>query len=827
MIEMLFSIKFRSQLARTRPEVLSLIENNVINSIQLSGAGIRRENRTITAVFDERKIGFWLDVVFVIETIQGLLSANKRDLYGHTCIFSKEIDCYAAELLQKELSCVDNAQAVWCAQSISGEIKNFAVFKENIHRQVEDVDEPYVELDQLKNYAQTTQRYPFRKKIEKILLADVYRGTLLLGREYIGKADCLEWYCRAENGLCTPLVFRFLENAGALNCFVDALGGALAALLSEPSGSLPPRLAALHGQLFAERLRSEITPYFSGKAAEYLSLLLDAYFETAAARSLVPVVVLEDIQYARPQAVALFFAEWNQQAARKRRFVVLGSCSEGEGDECWRRIEEQWRQVFPGVISCTVENTPAFDYAAYNVSLWEIAYSCYLFGKFFPADCLLALFEQEGKNPEVLRKSLALLARNGIICSVENPRPAKAGFPEKIEALLGERTLYIRSVVVNRLLDWVRQGRLNPCFDLIVALRALGAEPSHLLILEAVKADIINGAFSAIEDAIAGERFVAVTGEAYAASLLYIYKTLKSLIYGSAEDIHQTFKLPAPDKIPNAEYRASILSIQAIYRMGINDTATALDQIKESMILYQNTKERSGISLVYRLFSLINLSRQEINDAIDYLNYAAEYNKKSRDYNEQALGYYYSSVVHFIYGNVSKAIRIIKFAIQSALQCGSAGWVYRAQFMLARYLFEIGEYLEAKKLFEGICAETKAAKIPAASQTARAWIERSALYLGAKKTGLKDLDCEDALLFRLEESYINKDYQETIELAGRIMREPARDNFIFLEQPCWTSGFSQCELLIFAQKDFWNRVVPVWRSLALSKLGGAGSEEAV
>ncbi|MDR0539056.1 MAG: hypothetical protein LBG74_00920 [Spirochaetaceae bacterium] len=814
MIEMFFSIKFRSQLARTRPELLSAIENGIINSVRMSGANVRRENKAITALFDEHKIGFWLDIIFVIETIRTLLEKNKRELYGHACIFAQSIDVDTADLLKKSLSCVDDASAVWCAENITGEIKSFAEFN-NDEYQNEEAHGVYCKLDTLKNFPSSGQKYPLRKKIEKILLVDKYRNTILLGREFIGKADCLEWYCREENGFFTPFVIQFNKYGSALNCFIDAFASTMRQLCEEDGP--PERLAALYESLFAGRLRRELSASALVKAAELLNVMVDTYLNKARTKPLIPVIILENIQNAPPAVSKIFIDCWTE-AAKKRRVVILGSSRNSE-------VSTEWRQVFPGVISCTVENAAPFDFSVCSQSLLEIAYTCHLFGKFFPAHCFIQLFEEEGKNAEVLQKSLKLLVNYGIIRSVDAPSPGKAGFEGPLEEALGGRTAFIKSVVKDRLLSWVAQGKIAPCFDLLEALNGLGYSASSLLTLDCIKADIINGTHESIENALREGRFSQIASEEFAPSLLYIYKTLSSLVYGSEEEIHQTFKTNPPAKIPNPEFKALILSIQALYRMGISDTQTALDEIKESMILYQGTKERAGISLVYRIFSLINLSRQEINDAIDYLNYAAEYNKISKDINEQTLGYYYSSVVHFVFGNISKAQRIIYQAIESAEMCGRLGWALKSEFMLARYCFETGEYNESKKIFTTLLQKYEDAKNPVINEVIHAWIERTKLYLGEKHTLLKDLRCDDAILFRLEETYLNGEYAETAELAGKLLTAQAKDEFVFLEQPCWTSGFAQCELLPFSKKDFWGRVTPVWRSLALSKMGGA--EEAV
>ena len=824
MIEMLFSIKFRSQLARTRPDVLATIENSVITCTQLSGASIRRENKTITAFFDEKRIGFWIDIIFVIETIQRILAENQRVLYGHSCIFSKSVDYDTAKYLQQNLSRLDSPNSIWCAKSISTGINNFVEFKNHEYIDASNTNENYLELEKIKENSGQTLENPLRKKIEKILLADKYKNTILFGPEYSGKSDCLEWYCRKENGFSAPLIFRFVKRGSPVNCYLDAFTGSLKNLFVHNNIETLERITSLYNELFYERLRDEISTYTARKASEFLSLIIDGCIECKKQDMLIPVIILENIQNSGSLAAKIFIAEW-QRISKIHRITVLGTSADAV-------VDGQWKQIFNnggggGMISCEQAIPAGFDDEAPSESLWEIAYTCCLFSRFFPPHLCISLFEEEGKNPDALQKPLELLVKSGIIRSIENPVPARAGLAEKAEALLGGRKLFIRSVVKNRLLDWVHKGTICPCFNLLDALHGLDAECSHLLALECIKFDIINSAFSSIENAVASGRFEQITGPALAPSLLYIYNTLKSLIYGTEEEIHRTFKTQPPDVIPNAEYKAQILSIQAIYKIGIKAVSPALDQIKEALLLCQTANERTGISLVYRLFSIVNFSKQEINDAIDYLNYAVEYNEKSKDYNEQTLGYYYSSAVHYIHGNISKAQRVIHCAINAALLCGSSEWARKSEFLLARCYFEIGEYKTAKDLFEALLKKYDSGKNTRYGETIRAWIERSKLYLGITHTSLSKLSCSDALLFCVEENYINGNYEAAVEIADTIAAANTHDDFIFLEQPCWLSGFSQCELLSFSKKDFWNRLALVWRSLAVSKLGRNGQEAAV
>jgi hypothetical protein len=53
------------------------------------------------------------------------------------------------------------------------------------------------------------------------------------------------------------------------------------------------------------------------------------------------------------------------------------------------------------------------------------------------------------------------------------------------------------------------------------------------------------------------------------------------------------------------------------------------------------------------------------------------------------------------------------------------------------------------------------------------------------------------------------------------------DNFLYIEQPDWRSGFAQCELLYFSWDDLKDRMLSTYNSLAQSCLSPVKAEEAM
>jgi hypothetical protein len=80
----------------------------------------------------------------------------------------------------------------------------------------------------------------------------------------------------------------------------------------------------------------------------------------------------------------------------------------------------------------------------------------------------------------------------------------------------------------------------------------------------------------------------------------------------------------------------------------------------------------------------------------------------------------------------------------------------------------------------------------------------------------------DARLFAVEAAYLAGNYGETVTLADALITALPEGNFLFVEQPDWRSGFSQCELLIFSLRNFFSRILSTYRALALCRMNPPG-----
>jgi tetratricopeptide (TPR) repeat protein len=824
MVQTLFFLRFRSQLRRIRPETVAELEDSFTRAVSAAGGCLVEGRRILSASLDDGRIGFWLDMVIFLEALLDCLEKAGPELSGYALVLGGDIPGEESDRLCRELSkgSVRRYTGVWCARGFQKALEPFALF--------ENSGGDYGELKSIGISRSAGEGFfPYREKIERALGGN--KNTLLLGPEFMGKRDGVYHYCASLPGDTPPLIIRFGPGGRGLACFVDALSPVVRNFLGAAAFRNPlafsktlEELDSRKEVLFKERLREEFSPPAIEECRRFLRLLLSAY--RTAIGSARAVLILENLPEGNGNAAALFRDVWNS-LENQDGFLIFGICCVRAGDSpkfAGERFKD-WQAVFPRILKFTSEDFPARDRPEMPLSLWETAYSLSLLGRYFPAWFFPRLFEEEGLNPRLPAKVLEILFRWGIIDSAEDPRPRIQNFTSRAEKILGERKEKIQVMVRNRLLAWANSGRLSPCFRLLRILSDLGGRVEDTLVLRSFRGDVFNGTCGDIEEAIAGGSFSPLTGTENAPALGWIYRTLRALVGGDEAEIRRVFDSPVPktaDLFPG--FGAQIQANLAIFNLGRRDAGVAAETVKEAMFLNQSSQD--GAVPAYRLFSLVNLSRGRLDDAIEYINFAMEQSEKAEEFEELVKAAYYAAGIQFLYGNLSKAERLALKAENTAQAAGRLEWSDRARFLRGRFRFEAGAYGEALEIFGALAENAAGTK----EEIAAAWAYRAGVYLKASgyagsvpKPGRSG---SDALLFAAEAAFLAGDYREAVSLAEALLEIPeTAGDFLFTEFPNWQSGFAQCENILVPPRIFRSRLALVYLALARSRLpyGDAGN----
>jgi tetratricopeptide (TPR) repeat protein len=796
------------------------------------------EYRCFTVSFDEETLGLWLNIVLILEELQLSLKQVAAEFYRYACLLGRdsEIGGNGASLVRLLPAAGLTGSGIWCTPYARQGLNFYADF-EDVSRGGKNGG--FFQIKSFHSFTrdQNSSYYPFSGKIQDTLRQNPDRNAVLTGPDFMGKREGIFRFYRQRLEDFPPLLVRFGSGGTGVACLWDTLTGPIRSVAAEKNGGVLSELDALGGFLARERLGNEFSPYILEKADRFFRLLLEIYSAAAKDRGLAAILVLEDLHLANPKAGNIVAAACHD-LGRQYTIYIYGTCSSGAAYGAY------WEPLFHQVFPFTPDDFPALHPPELPEDLWAITYAAFLFRRFFPGPLLADLLKEEGENPVMVSRALDILLSLGIIDCTADPLPRIYDFQYLAEIHLGSRKEKIRAMVRNRLLDWVAAGKFRYCFNLLRILAELGAletpgqSPgvSPELILDTFKADLANGTYGDLQKAIDESRLDLIVAEPeHIPVLLSIFRTLGSLFHGTEEEIRRCFADPPPEcTVP--VYKVQTGLDRAAFCLGIHDTKTASALAKGIMVDYHNSPAEKGLSRAYRLFALTNLSGKRLSEALDYFSFAVEKAEKSEDFDELGIAAYYTAGGHFLHGNIARAERLALQSERAACRAGRVSWADKARFLRGKLRFESGRYRDALELFEGLRNNPMGILSADAEQVLDAWIYRSRIYQNDRDAAVSGGTCRDILLFEVEAAYLGGDYQRALDLADRFLAGlPVRSQdipdrslsgpelFLFIEQPDWRSGFSQCELYVLPPKDFWGPLISAYRNLALCRAGQPGT----
>jgi hypothetical protein len=578
MVQMAFFLRFKHQLQRIRPELVPRLEDMVTRAVEEAGGKVTGERSLIRAVFNENSLGFWLDILLFIETLIQTLEKSASELQGYSLLMGKDMPETPPSLCR---FLAGGNGGVFLDKTVTEAMRPYVTIEEQ-GKWTERVDKygmgSFSRLNEIKIFIPTAGRLEFNLRKSNVDIADLEQrpAVLIASQSFEGKRDKL--YLRvagfansADGRDYSPLFVRF--GGGGLNALTDSWAGWMHSMPAEEE------MNAAWEFLFRQRLRIRPSPFALRTARRFFKLLTTSYRSLAQAEGKIPVIILENIQSAE-QAMAEIVIEslrgWHN-------FLLLGTCTGDLDDE----VMAKWKPLFPQLTKINSEEPSGQQLPDIPLDLREIAYACLLFGRYFPPDLLPRLLEEAGKSPSMISRALSLLYTLRIIDTPLDPRPWHRYFQYHTETALGEeRRNRIQAMVRDLLLAWVTQRKISPCLRLLDLLKELGgAEVNDNLILQSIQGEL-TGADEAAFELIRQNWMPETAADSARGPLLrYIMETLLALHSGNTQNIHAAFASPPPESSAFPLLKAQVLINQSLYYIGIGDTDSTLEAVKEASLL--------------------------------------------------------------------------------------------------------------------------------------------------------------------------------------------------------------------------------------------------
>jgi hypothetical protein len=825
MTNLFFFLKFKSQLKRTRPDIVHQIDESLLRAIGDAGGKVTGDRFVISAVFNENTIGFWLDMYILIENLMTNIESS-NELFGFSLVISgKHPD--SPELLCRLLARVNG---VFVDDKAAKKLIPYAFF-EKPSEWLKSIKKrkygcgSYYKINKLKVFKRKT---PNDSELQTTVM-DAFekeegKNTLLICPFYFKMRSGLYEFNSKINKNFPPLIICF-ETIG-IGSLVDIWSSNIRSLID---GQSTEEIDNLWETIFRERIRDEVSEYLTRCVKRYLYLIFNLYIDIASKKKRTPVLMLENVHLAENNAISLLLdalAEINQRNSHK--LLILGTGEDSISQDKLKR----WEGIFDIVRNVKGIKVNTIYYPKLSIDLWEIIYAISLFSRYFSPELFQRLFEEEDKNPIMITKTFSILDKMGVIDNLREPRLLNRHFEEHACKILNDKTARIKAIVRSRLLNWAVRRNLNPCFRLLTIIASLDGirQIDELLLLKSFSSDIVNKTITAIETAMNNGQFEELV-TAKASAIRHIYKTSRALITGYEKDIETVFTENQLDNLSVLcdsfpVLKAQILVNHSGYYLGRHDEKNAAEKAKEAILLGQS-KNSFCLPQAYRLFSLVCLSKQQVNETIEYLGFALSNAEKIGNYHELSLSAYYAAAAQFLYGDVYHAAHLANKSIKQSLAAGRPDWADRSRFLEGRIEFDLGHYRQAHDIFEGLLKEPYGSMTCEKENLMAAWIYRSRIYFDNPNIPKPEPANNDAGLFEIEAAYLSGDYKKAIELSSSHKNPFADENFLYTEQADWRSGFAQCEHLYFTHGEIQSRMISIFHSLALSKLSTDGCEDAL
>ena len=805
-------LRFKSQLQRTRPEMIPRLEDLAIRAVEGAGGTVTSNRSILLATFDEQSLGFWLDMLLLIEKLTLGVNEASADLYGYSLLIGgdlgdnpKSLCCYLSGGIPGGGAFLDQTTAQAMRQYLTLEeqgawAKNGARYGARAFFRVKD----------FKIYVQTaTAGFPLRET-SATFEPGARRAILVVGPSIEGKRD--EMYRRFADynagegsGDLPPLFVRF--GRGGLSALTDSW----AEWMRSWPTPVPAEIGGYWETLFTQRLKTEPSNFAVGRCRRFFNLLLDWHTAQAASLNTRPVVILENIHVAEKIAADIAI-----EALQDRMdILLLGTC----GIDIDNGQLMGWKPLFPKLLrsNSVISSRPQFPDLSQD--LWEISYVCFLLCRYFPPDLVPQLLQEAGKNRETISRAISLLHALRVIDTQLDPQPWHREFVQHAETALGEKAKGLKARISGLLLAWVKRNKLSPCARLLEAMAELGCarDIDDSLILRSLYGELSCGDRTALEQAIDHGTLETLAGQERALAIRYIIRAMVAIHFGDVYDIRAVFALSPPDCSAFPLLKAQALFCRSLYALSQREYDSTLEMTKDVTLLCRGNTNPC-LSHYYRIFALASLSQKRIGEAIDYFGFAMENAEQNGSAYQAGMAAFYAGSIHLLHGNLARAQSLAEKAHRHFLKAGSPEWADRSRFLEGRLAFEIGYYQQAIDIFDSIINNGEGDSSPEKTSLLEAWAYRARTHYEDIPCPKPQGICADANLFELEALYLTEDYDGLTERSSAVTGFPAEADFLYTERQDWRSGFSQCELLYFSQASLWERMYNTYLSLAHSRL---------
>jgi|GEM_PF-2119966 tetratricopeptide (TPR) repeat protein len=372
--------------------------------------------------------------------------------------------------------------------------------------------------------------------------------------------------------------------------------------------------------------------------------------------------------------------------------------------------------------------------------LVEMLYTAHLASGVLERRLLDDFFQESGIRPRTQAIAFQQLFRMGLVLSEESREPSLPETMVDIEITLGERARSVRERFDSFLERQAGRGLMR---------RWLPGPRERAQISPTAAAEALSSSLSvctAWDESTAADFSKAIRGMAASAPISGESTCLESwtaferaALKRSPEGMRSA--LAALDRTHPDEdcaFHGQRFLCRAVSSLALEGPRECLPWAKRAMMAFQAGGGR-GEAASGRTLGLQALRSGQFLDAMDYLGNSRAVAGEVGDELESALSSYYEGLTFYLYGNLSRALRLALLSRAHAERAFRPDWEIQARILSARIHLDLGRAESARSDLETCLSIARLSGAPAAPARVRILLARSMARMGEGEAALAEL----------------------------------------------------------------------------------------
>jgi hypothetical protein len=432
-------------------------------------------------------------------------------------------------------------------------------------------------------------------------------------------------------------------------------------------------------------------------------------------------------------------------------------------------------------------------------------YAVFLAGGLLDRNGLVSFFSRSGESAASIDRSLAGLTAAGLVCGDDVLVARIPGLRKRIEAHIGREAERLRTELVSYLFSLWEKGEFPRRVLLFYFLAKAGKTDLALRVLpEIVRRKIDERDLAAAKLFCETEKleFAAPLSPGQKEDLALVAcagRLRAELIEGGAEKATESFRsLARSDKHKRGGEPSGDAGLaRAAYFLSRGEASVALDELKTSLLEFQDAGFERGERAAYHSIGLAMLGLGKTGEAIEYLGLAERLYGERGDVLGALRAAGVLAVGLLLEGRLTGCLAAAERAELAAGRTGQREQEIFLGFMKARTLFLLGQYRDCSLQLQACLCKATLYSAEDAVGVLSAWLGRALAYGGDAAGAARYLEKlpqdRETLFFLSETALMLENYRNALAFAERSLAAVSVPAYPPPESVSWRDGFCSIE----------------------------------